>query len=111
MFYLVSHNGKLDWCEDGNDRWCLLLEGVSILKQDRFKVLDMIDCAYKELDHGRTVCCEPRDPPAGWLSPSGEFFHCKPYQHDRLAAYVLGLDVFDMEQRGWIRVPGSFLDF
>ena len=40
----------------------------------------------------------------GFVSPSGDFYACKQYEHDCFALSVLKTPVSWLEQRGWARV-------
>ena len=42
--------------------------------------------------------------PYGWLSPTGEFFHCKFGGHIKMARIVLQSSEEMLENRGWVKV-------
>ena len=45
-----------------------------------------------------------KDSKFGWISEDGEFFGCSYATHDTLLYDVLGMNTYDVELRGWIRV-------
>ena len=40
----------------------------------------------------------------GWLSPTGEFFECKPLRHCVFVEHELRIPSKEIEKRGWLKI-------
>jgi len=92
------------WVEDKGEHWLHFLKGVWHPKHTEDTV---IECSLAdditELDWSKTPLHNDTLT-SGWLCRSGRFYGCPSYFHDKLAAYVLGAKVPDLEKTGWVRV-------
>lgn len=67
------------------------------------KTVETFECAESELDLTLTYLC-PSDSPAGWLAPDGTWYPCRRKDHAEFAIRILGKDMQELEDEGWVHV-------
>jgi len=48
-----------------------------------------------------------KDSEYGWVTPQGDFYPCKPYDHVNVAEYIFKMPQRECEQRGYIKIYES----
>lgn len=113
-YFLVSPENETDnlnryfyWMRENDDNWVQFVKGVWRPKQngDIIKLCAKVKKPFL-LDWKGTWLFRPGSN-FGWLNRNGRFFGCPTYYHDQLAEFMLGLDVTELENTGWVRVKGS----
>lgn len=112
-FYLVSpgkeasrEDRRYYWMRDEGRAWANIIKGVWDPKHQADEVVEMVEAEDEgELDWSSTPLYND-GLSSGWLSRSGRFYGCPPRYHDKLAFYVLGSKVPELESSGWVRVYG-----
>jgi len=115
-YYLVSpekekkkDKGYFYWMRENDDNWVQFVKGIWCPKtnKDEIKLCAEIDIEETFLlDWSNTWLHRP-DSNAGWLNRDGRFFGCPWHYHDHLAKFVLGYEVPEVEDAGWVRVQNS----
>ena len=113
-FYLVSpaspageSPGVFYWMKDSGQSWIHFVKGVWKEKRAEDIIKEVVHAQDPfELDWSMTPL-HNQDSLSGWLSRCGRFYGCPPNYHDKLACYVLGMKVPELESTGWVRVNDS----
>lgn len=43
----------------------------------------------------------------GWMSPDGTYYPCGFYHHSEAAEEIAGMDVWELEESGWVHISGD----
>lgn len=71
--------------------WCFYSKNMEIVEANNW---DELDWSYL-LDDTKTT---------GWISPTGEFYGCKPRDHDDVAYWILHSSEQELEAKGFVKI-------
>jgi hypothetical protein len=78
-------------------------KGSEIVEAEDFEDL------YKKLGKKGFEYLIDKESPYGWLSPEGDWFPCKYYDHSQLAERYLGYSEEELERKGWVKITAGML--
>jgi hypothetical protein len=95
------------WMLDDGEKWKHFLKGVLKPKHPNDVVKEVVYAeGPQSLDWSKTPLVDPGSN-AGWLSRGGAFYGCPINHHDQYACYVLGMEVSELNEKGWARVRST----